>query len=131
MKTKKLISILVAILLCMTISIGTAFAAVPEEDTLMPLGNLAISASLTKVSGTTNTYRAKATVIAYAIEDLSIYVYLYNSAGTLVGSASNSGNGASLTASFNRSLSPGTYKLVANCYGDTSSENITRTYKIS
>ena len=97
----------------------------------MPLSSLGISVSLNKMAGTTSSYTAKATVSAFKPENLRVYIYLYDSTGKLLYSTSTSKQGAAVTVSFNRYLTPGTYKLVGKGYGDTDSITTSKSYKIS
>ena len=128
---RRILALLVVVVLCMTLGLGTALAAAPADDEAMPLSSLSISASLTKMAGTTSSYTAKATVRALRTENLRVYVYLYDSTGKLLYSTSTSKQGGTATVSFNRYLMPGTYKVVGKGYGDTDSISIQKNYTIS
>ena len=129
---RRILALLAAVVLCMTLGLGTALAAAPEEDEgIMPLSSLSLSISLTKMSGTTSSYTAKATLRALQTENLRVYVYLYDSTGKLLYSTSATKNGVTASVSFNRYLTPGTYKVVGKGYGDTDSISIQKNYTIS
>ena len=128
---RRILALLVVVVLCMTLGPGTALAAAPEDEGIMPLSSLGISVSLNKMAGTTSSYTAKATVSAFKPENLRVYIYLYDSTGKLLYSTSTSKQGAAVTVSFNRYLTPGTYKLVGKGYGDTDSITTSKSYKIS
>lgn len=129
---RRILALLAAVVLCMTLGLGTALAAAPEEDEgIMPLSSLDMSISLSKMSGTTSSYTAKASVSSLKTENLRIYIYLYDSTGKLLYSTSASKTGVTATVSFNRYLTPGTYKLVAKGYGATESKTIQKSYTVS
>ena len=128
---RRILALLVVIVLCMTMGLGTALAAAPEDEGIMPLSSLSISVGLTKMAGTTSSYTAKATVGALQTENLRVYVYLYDSTGKLLYSTSATKTGVTATVSFNRYLTPGTYKVVGKGYGDTDSISIQKNYTIS
>ena len=128
---RRILALLVVVVLCMTLSLGTALAAAPEDEGIMPLSSLSISVGLTKMAGPTSSYTAKATVGALQTENLRVYVYLYDSTGKLLYSTSATKTGVTATVSFNRYLTPGTYKVVGKGYGDTDSISIQKNYTIS
>ena len=128
---RRILALLVVIVLCMTMGLGTALAAAPEDEGIMPLSSLSISVGLTKMAGTTSSYTAKATVGALQTENLRVYVYLYDSTGKLLYSTSATKTGVTATVSFNRYLTPGTYKVVGKGYGATDSKTTSQTYKVS
>ena len=128
---RRILALLVVIVLCMTMGLGTALAAAPEDEGIMPLSSLSISAGLTKMAGTTSSYTVKATVGALRTENLRVYVYLYDSTGKLLYSTSATKTGVTATVSFNRYLTPGTYKVVGKGYGDTDSITTSKSYKVS
>ena len=128
---RRILALLVVVVLCMTLGPGTALAAAPEDEGIMPLSSLSISAGLTKMAGTTSSYTAKATLRALQTENLRVYIYLYDSTGKLLYSTSTSKQGGTDTVSFNRYLTPGTYKLVAKGYGATDSKTVQKSYTIA
>ena len=128
---RRILALLVVVVLCMTLGLGTALAAAPADDDAMPLSSLTLSISLTKMAGTTSSYTVKATVGALRTENLRVYVYLYDSTGKLLYSTSATKTGVTATVSFNRYLTPGTYKVVGKGYGDTDSITTSKSYKIS
>lgn len=127
---KRVLAIVLALMSCFAIGISVASAASPNEETVMPLSSLTMTSSLKKVSGTVSTYRAKATITAHKTETLSVFVYLYNPAGTLIGCSSNKRSGVSVSTSFDRDLTKGRYKLVVNGYGETDQQSSTRYFDI-
>ena len=128
---RRILALLVVIVLCMTMGLGTALAAAPEDEGIMPLSSLSISVGLPKMAGTTSSYTAKATLRALQTENLRVYVYLYDSTGKLLYSTSATKNGVTASVSFNRYLTPGTYKVVGKGYGATDSKTTSQTYKVS
>ena len=128
---RRILALLVVVVLCMTLGLGTALAAAPADDDAMPLSSLTLSISLTKMAGTTSSYTAKATLRALQTENLRVYIYLYDSTGKLLYSTSTSKQGGTATVSFNRYLTPGTYKLVAKGYGATDSKTVQKSYTIA
>ena len=128
---RRILALLVVVVLCMTLGLGTALAAAPADDDAMPLSSLTLSISLTKMAGTTSSYTAKATLRALQTENLRVYIYLYDSTDKLLYSTSTSKQGGTATVSFNRYLTPGTYKLVAKGYGATDSKTVQKSYTIA
>lgn len=114
----------------MSIGFSTALAEESDRIDSTDRGSLTLTCSMTKVSGTVNTYKVKGKVSANNTESLKITVSLYNPAGTLIGISSNQNTGTSVSASFNKALSSGRYKVVVKGTGNTETKTKTVYYNI-
>ena len=121
---KRIITSVVAIILCLLIS-SPSFAAI------VPCGSIGLSSGLTHVTG--STYNAWASVQALQDENISVSFTLYKVNGstlTYITSGSSGTDGTYTIAQKKVSLSSGTYKLYASCSGDTQSNSNIKTYVI-
>lgn len=121
---KRIITLVVATILCLLISVP-AFAAI------IPRGSVGLSSGLTHVSG--STYNAWASVQAFQDENISVRFTLYKVNGktmTYITSGSSSTDGTYAIAQKRASLSSGTYKLYASCSDGTQTNSSTKTYVI-
>lgn len=124
MNQKKL-SLLLALVLCLSCLLPIASAAAADDPIIAPLGTLSLSGSLTRT-------KAEGRLISSTTEYLRIYCHLYKVSGstrTPVTSFSNTATAKSVTASQSVSLSSGTYELVMYGYG-TYSVNRTLTFNL-
>lgn len=121
---KRIITLVVATILCLLIS-SPAFAA------MVPCGSIGLSSGLTHVSG--STYNAWASVQAFQDENISVSFTLYKVNGstlTYITSGSSSTNGTYTIAQKRVSLSSGTYKLYASCSDGTQTNSSIKTFVI-
>ncbi len=127
---RKVFIVLLILTICMSIGFSTALAEESDRIDSTDRGSLTLTCSMTKVSGTVNTYKVKGKVSANNTESLKITVSLYNPAGTLIGISSNQNTGTSVSASFNKALSSGRYKVVVKGTGNTETKTKTVYYNI-
>lgn len=128
---KKMLIVVLILAFCMSIGLSTALAEESDNMDYNDRGSLTLTCSMTKVSGTVNTYKVKGSVTATTPENLKITVSLYNPSGTLIGISSNQNTGISVSASFNKALSSGRYKVVVKGTGNTETKTKTVYYNIS
>lgn len=135
---RKVLSILLAAVLCIaTCNIAyaeqqpepeVAVVAVDANGIIVPMATISLSCGLTHVSG--STYRLWAVVTCPAVENLRVYVYLYDSNGNTVASVYNTAYSHSVTAATLVNLSPGSYSSTAYGFGDTDYVSAIRNYRI-
>ncbi|MGI6664749.1 MAG: hypothetical protein ACOX3W_04985 [Christensenellaceae bacterium] len=124
MNQKKL-SLLLALVLCLSCLLPIASAAAADDPIIVPFGTLSLTGSLTRT-------KAQGTLKSSNVEYLRIYCHVYKVSGstrTPVTSFSNTATARSVTATQTVSLSAGTYELVMYGYG-TYSVNRTLTFNL-
>lgn len=121
---KRVVSMLVVMVMVL---MYCSIALAASNDT-QPYAVARISGGLTSQGG--NRYLLWGTIRGLSNDDLSIRVELRSSSGSYIAGASNSGDGASVTASTPISLSSGTYYIYLYGSSSTSSPSDVLTVRI-